>query len=99
MIKLIMTWNIRDGQEAEYLEFLTRRFAKILVEMGLQPTDAWYAAWGHGPQVIAGGVTNDLASMEQAMNGEHWETLKRELGGLVTDLEFKVVEAKGGFQF
>ena len=93
-----MTWNIRDGKEAEYLEFLTHRFAKVLAEMGVQPTDAWYAAWGQGPQVIAGGVTNDMAAMEGALGSEHWETFKRELGGLVADFQFKVVEASGGFQ-
>lgn len=98
MIKLIMTWDIKEGQESEYLEFLTKRFAKIMIEMGVQPTDAWYAAWGEGPQVLAGGVTKDLETMEDALNSEHWEALRRELHKLVTDFQFKVVEAKGGFQ-
>ena len=98
MIKLIMTWYIKDGLEAEYLEFLTKRFTKMMAEMGVQPTDAWYAAWGQGPQVIAGGVTSDRAQMEAALQSEQWQALKKELDRLVSGFEYKVVQAAGGFQ-
>jgi len=98
MIKLVMTWYVRDGLEAEYLEFLTKRFTKLLAEMGVQPTDAWYAAWGQGPQVIAGGVTSDRAKMRAALESQPWQTLNDELDRLVSGFEYKVVKAEGGFQ-
>ncbi len=98
MIKLIMTWNIREGKEREYLQFLESEFQKALLEMGLQPTDAWYAVWGQGPQVLAGGVTEDMESMEEALRSETWSAFREKLGDLVTDLECKVVESTGGFQ-
>jgi hypothetical protein len=98
VIKLIMTWNIREGKEREYLQFLENEFQKSLLEMGIQPTDAWYAVWGQGPQVLAGGVTEDIESMEDALRTETWAEFRRKLGNLVTDLDYKVVESTGGFQ-
>jgi hypothetical protein len=98
MIKLIISWNIREGKESEYLEFLNREFVKAVMEMGIQPTDAWYAVWGHGPQVLAGGVTEDLATMEKALASDEWKTLQEKLREFVVDLRFKVVESAGGFQ-
>jgi len=98
MIKLIMTWNIREGREREYLQFLENEFQKSLLEMGVQPTDAWYAVWSQGPQVLAGGVTEDIESMEEALRSETWTAFQRKLADLVTDLKYKVVESTGGFQ-
>jgi hypothetical protein len=98
MIKLIMTWNIREGKETEYLEFLTREFTKSIMAMGIQPTDAWYEVWGHGPQVLAGGVTEDVESMEKALEGDEWKKLEKKLQEFVVDFKYKVVEASGGFQ-
>ena len=50
MVKLLMTWDIRQGKETNYLEFFTREFAPALVKMGVQPTGAWYTVVGNGPQ-------------------------------------------------
>jgi hypothetical protein len=98
MIKLIMFWNIREGKEPDYLEFLTQEFAKAIIAMGIQPTDAWYAVWGKGPQVLAGGTTEDLDSMEQALASKEWHAFREKLEQLVTGFEYKVVEQEGGFQ-
>jgi hypothetical protein len=98
MIKLIMTWNIREGRETEYLEFLTQDFTRLIGEMGVQPLDAWYSAWGQGPQVIAGGVTKDLETMEKALETETWKKIQEKIAGFAVDFKCKVVEATGGFQ-
>ena len=98
MVKLIMTWNIRSGKETQYLEFLMRDFARALMGMGIQPTDAWCAVWGKGPQVLAGGAADDLETMEKALDSAEWHDLQGKLEEMVEDLSWKVVEAKGGFQ-
>ena len=98
MIKLIMTWNIREGKEAEYLDFLNRDFTKLLLSMKIHPTDAWYAVWGRGPQVIAGGVAEDMPTMEQALQGREWKSLQDKLGEFVIDFKYKLVEHTGSFQ-
>ncbi|MGI5916136.1 MAG: hypothetical protein ACOX9A_06770 [Anaerolineae bacterium] len=98
MVKLIMTWNIREGKETEYLEFLTRDFTRSIMNMGIQPTDAWYAVWGQGPQVLAGGVADDLDAMKQALNSDEWKEFIEKLQELVVEFKYKVVEYAGGFQ-
>lgn len=98
MIKLIMTWNVREGKETEYLEFLTREFTRSIMDLGIQPTDAWYAVWGRGPQVLAAGITDDLESMERALASPQWKEFQTKLLALVVDFKYKVVEAAGGFQ-
>ncbi len=98
MVKLIMFWNIREGKETEYLEFLTKEFAKSIVAMGIQPTDAWYAVWGRGPQVLAGGTAESLEAMESALASVEWKELRDRLERFVEDFEYKVVEESGGFQ-
>jgi hypothetical protein len=98
MVKIIMFWNIREGKESDYLEFLTQEFAKSILALGIQPTDAWYVVWGEGPQVIAGGTTDDLDEMERALASAEWTVFKERLALLVTDFEYKVVEQAGGFQ-
>ncbi|MHB9032842.1 MAG: hypothetical protein ACYC6L_07330 [Anaerolineae bacterium] len=98
MIKLIMTWNILEGKETEYLEFLNRDFVKLFDGMGIQPTDAWYQVWGHGQQVLAGGVTPTYEAMEKALSSDEWKQFKTKLLEYVTDFQAKVVEGTGGFQ-
>ena len=98
MIKLLMTWNIREGKETEYLEFLNREFTRSLMAMNVHPTDAWYAVWGKGPQVLAGGVTDDIETMEHALASDEWKQFQEKLQEFVVDLRYKVVEASGGFQ-
>ena len=98
MVKIIMFWNILEGKESDYLEFLTQEFAKSILGLGIQPTDAWYVVWGEGPQVIAGGTTDDLDSMERALASPEWAAFTERLALLVTGFEYKVVEQAGGFQ-
>ena len=89
---------VKEGKEKDYLDFLTHDFTKAVMSMGIQPTDAWYAVWGRGPQVLAGGVTEELETMEKALTSDEWRDLLAELQGLVVDFSYKVVEAEGGFQ-
>lgn len=98
MIKLIMTWNLRDGKETDYLEFLNHDFVHLFEAMGIQPTDAWYQVWGHGPQVLAGGTTTDLGAMEKALASDEWKQFQDKLREYIVDFKVKVVEGTGGFQ-
>ncbi|OGO04935.1 MAG: hypothetical protein A2Y73_06855 [Chloroflexi bacterium RBG_13_56_8] len=98
MIKLIMTWNIRGGKETEYLQFLNSEFTQSLLSMNIHPSDAWYAVWGQGPQVLASGVTEDAETMEDALSSDEWREFRDKLGEFVVDFKFKVVEASAVFQ-
>lgn len=97
-VKLLMSWDIRPGYESEYFEFLVREFAPGIMRLGLQPTEAWYTVYGDSPQILAGGVTEDLATMRRILNSPEWQELQDKLLSYVQNYEQKIVPATGRFQ-
>ena len=97
-VKLLMTWDIRPGQEQTYFEFAMQTFAPELMKMGWQPTEAWYTLYGDGPQITTAGITESVDKMRQILDSTKWEELKGRLLEYVTNFEYKVVPATGRFQ-
>ena len=98
MLRLIMTWRIREGKEAELPEFVSGELIKLLVSMNIHPTDAWYAVSGQGVGVMAGGIVDDMSTMERALKSQEWKTLCEKLRDLAVDFTHKVVKHTGSFQ-
>ncbi len=98
MMKLLMSWDIKSGREQPYFEFIVREFAPGLMRLGLQPTEAWYTVFGDGPQILTGGVTSDMETMNKILEGDEWRELRNRLLGYVTNFRQKVVAANGSFQ-
>ncbi len=97
-IKLMMSWDIRPGQEQTYFEFAMQTFAPALMEMGWQPTEAWYTLYGEGPQIMTAGITDSVDKMRDILDSGEWEELKSQLLEYVTNFEYKVIPATGRFQ-
>ena len=98
MVKLLMSWDIKTGREQSYFEFIVREFAPGLMRLGLQPTEAWYTIFGEGPQILTGGVTDDLETMHKFLESEDWHVLREKLMSYVTNYKQKVISASGRFQ-
>ena len=98
MIKLLMSWDIKEELEQSYFEFMMREFVPGLIRLGIQPTEAWYTVYGEGPRILTGGVTDDLETMEEILAGDGWRELKTKLLALVNDFQYKVIRADGRFQ-
>ena len=98
MMKLLMSWDIKTGREQPYFEFIVREFAPKLMRLGLQPTEAWYTVYGGGPQILTGGVTSDLETMNRILASDDWNSLRDQLLTYVTNFDHKVVPASGSFQ-
>lgn len=98
MVKLLMQWDIKMGQEQSYFEFVMQDFAPGLMRLGLQPTEAWYTAYGDGPQILTGAVARDLETMRRILNSEEWRELRDRLLQYVSNFRHKVVQAGGRFQ-
>ena len=78
-VKLLMTWDILPGQAQEYFEFIVRDFLPGMQKLGVEPTDAWYTAYGDGPQIMVGGISPSPETMAkflrlQRMADHHGET-------------------------
>ena len=97
-VKLLMSWDIRPGQEQTYFEFAMQTFAPAMMKMGWQPTEAWYTLYGEGPQILTAGVTDTSEKMREILDSSEWEDLKKRLLELVTNFQYKIVPATGRFQ-
>ncbi len=97
-VKLLMSWDIRPGQEQTYFEFAMQTFAPALMKMGWQPTEAWYTLYGDAPQILTAGITDSVDKMREILDSEEWEELRSRLLEYVTNFEYKVVPATGRFQ-
>jgi len=98
MIKLLMGWDIRPNKESEYFEFVMKEFAPAIMELGLQPTEAWYTMYGGGPQILIGGVTEDLDTMVGILESSEWRDIYQQLMSYVYHYRHKVVRATGRLQ-
>ena len=98
MVKLLMSWDIQSGREAEYFQFIIQEFVPGLLKLGLQPTEVWFTAFGNCPQIQAGGLAPDVATIQNIVGGTDWHDLREKLEEYVTDYHQKVIAAEGGFQ-
>lgn len=98
MVKLLMSWDIKPGSESEYFEFVVREFAPGLMKLGIQPTEVWYTVVGDGPQILTGGVAEDLPTMKSILADKDWLDLKDKLFDYVTNFDYKIVRATSKFQ-
>ena len=98
MFKLLMSWNIRPGREDKYFEFIIKEFGPGLIKLGVRPTDAWYTQYGDRPQILTGGIVQDLEGLQSTLVSDEWLRLKSKLLTYVTDYNQKVIRANGSFQ-
>jgi hypothetical protein len=97
--KLIMTWDINSEHEQEYFEFVVREFLPQVQRLGFQLSDAWVTVYGEQPQIMVGAILPTISQIKKVMDSNEWEVLIGRLMDFVTNYEFKVVPATGGFQF
>lgn len=98
MVKLLLSWDIQPGKESDYFEFSLKEFGPGLIELGIQPTEAWYTVVGNGPQILTGGIVKDRATLEGILANEGWQDLKKKLLQYVSNFRYSIVPATGRFQ-
>ena len=99
MVKLLMSWDIKPGRDAEYFEFVVREFVPGVTRMGLQPTEAWLTVYGECPQILTGAIAEDVDSMRKILISDDWKKLHGRLLELVSNYRQRVVKATGNLQF
>ena len=97
-VKLLMTWDILPGREQEYFEFVVRDFIPTVQRMGMEPSDAWFTMYGSQPQILAAMQMNSINSLQLALGSSEWQELTQRLFDYVENFEYKVVQARSGFQ-
>jgi hypothetical protein len=97
-VKLLMTWDILPGREQEYFEFVVRDFLPGVQKLGLEANDAWYTMYGDQPQIMAAVQTSTLTSLQEILGSDEWDQLTHSLLDYVEGFDYKIVQAKPGFQ-
>ena len=98
MFKLLMSWDIKPGQEAAYFEFAVQELAPAMQKIDLHLGEAWYTVYGEGPQILIVGVASDLESMKQILQSDEWLSLHEKLLQFVDNYSHKIVRATNRFQ-
>lgn len=97
-VKLIMTWDILPGREQDYFEFVVRDFIPSIQRVGMDPSDAWFTMYGDQPQILVAAQANTINSLQTILQSSEWESLTNRLLDYVENFEYKVVQARTGFQ-
>ncbi len=98
-VKVIMTWDIAADHEQEYFEFVIGEWVPGVQRLGLQPIDAWATVFGAYPQIQVGLLADNAPKAREIMGSKDWSTLQDRLLTYVSNYSYKVVSARGGFQF
>jgi hypothetical protein len=98
-VKLLMTWDIAPEHEQEYFEFVIGEFVPGVQRLGMEPTEAWATIYGEYPQIMVAMLAPDLPNAQRMLNSVEWTRLRDQLFNFVKNYSYKVVPAKGGFQF
>jgi hypothetical protein len=97
-LKLLLEYDVNQETVQEYYQFVMGQYVPALQSMGLQMSEAWHTAYGVAPNRLIGFVCGDTGTMNRLLASDLWSDLNTELEKYVTDLHYKVVPYRGGFQ-
>lgn len=97
-LKLLMEYDVLQDTLQDYYQFIMGQYVPALQSMGLQMSEAWHTAYGEAPNRLIGFVCGDRQTMERLLDSDLWHDLNTELVKYVSDLRYKVVPYRGGFQ-
>lgn len=97
-VKVIMQWDIVEGKESEYYDFVVNEFIPRLQQLGLDDLQFWYTTYGEAEQIQASGTVPTIEQANTIINAEEWDDLTLQLTDLVGDFAQKVIPATNGFQ-
>ena len=98
-VKVLMTWDISGERDQEYFEFVIGEFIPGVQRLGLQPSEAWATIYGDYPQIQVGLLASDEVQARKVLNSDDWSVLQERLFNYVKNFSYKVVPARGRFQF
>ena len=98
-VKLLLTYDILEGQENAYRRFVMEEFLPRAQSLGLAPTDAWYTAYGDYPGRLIGLVAESAVMATTARQSQQWREMIEKLQGFTRNLTQRLVRQSGGFQW
>ena len=98
MVKVIMTWDIQDGKEQEYIEFAVGELGPTLGALGLQINEVWYTVVCAPTESVVSGLMRRRVDAEGLFASRDWSQLEKRLLNYVENVKVKIAKPKGPFQ-
>lgn len=98
MVKVIMTWDIQENKEKDYIDFAVHELGPTLGALGLQINDVWYTLVGSGPEMVVSGLMPNRADAFGLLQSRDWSQIEKRLLEYVENMAIKVVNPQGPFQ-
>jgi hypothetical protein len=95
MLKVKITYDMREGREQEAQDYLVNKLAPGLAKLGVRVSDVWYTVWGSSPQITSGGEVEDLDKVRTIFASREWGKLAEGMQELTTNFSVKVTRGKG----
>ncbi|MEZ4708582.1 MAG: hypothetical protein R3A44_15340 [Caldilineaceae bacterium] len=90
MLKILISYNMHNGKERDCQEYLANKLAPGLARMGFQFSDIWFSMWGEAPQILGGGLVDDMDQARQIFLSSDWDELVDGLEPLAYDFKVRV---------
>ncbi len=97
-VKILMTWDILPDHEQDYFEFVVRDFIPGIQRLGMEPSDAWFTMYGNQPQILVSAQMMGVNELEGVIKSAEWKGLTSSLLDYVENFDYKIVQARAGFQ-
>lgn len=98
-IKLVISYNMKPGMEEACHRYIVQELGSMLNEYGFRFTDAWYTAWGNGPQMMGGGLLDSPDVARELLLSKAWRDVIAGLDAYVDDFSVKLIQPAKSFQF
>ncbi len=93
MLKILISYDMQTGKERECQDYLVNKLAPGLAKLGFRISDVWYTMWGASPQILSGGVVEDLAQAQKIFQSSSWEKLADGMNPLTENFNVRLVKS------
>lgn len=94
MYKILISYDMQNGKEQECQEYLINKLAPGLARMGFRIADVWYTIWGRSPQILSGGMIEDLDQAQRIFHSDSWEQLAAGMSSITDNFNVRVVKSR-----
>lgn len=89
------SWDIIQGKDVEYAQFIVDTYLPEMAEMGLIPVGGYYVEVGFGPRIVAVFSVNETEEVLKTIAGKRFKDLLRRLKTIIMNYRGSVLEPTG----
>jgi len=91
MLKVLISYDMQPGKERECQDYLVNKLAPGLAKLGFRLSEVLYTMWGKSPQILSGGVVENLEQAQKIFQSNAWEKLENEMEALTNNFKLRLV--------